>query len=173
MQGALTNPIGSPAAARSRNPEAAMKILAQNRKARHDYFIDSTVEAGIVLQGTEVKAIRLGRMQVQEAFIDLRNLEAWLVGSHIGEYPHAKYFAHEAVRDRKLLLHAEEIRKLHRRVREKGFTLIPLDVRLNERGYIKVTIGIARGKKQVDKRESLKKRDQERDIRREMSKRNR
>jgi len=149
-----------------------MKILAQNRRARHDYFIDNTVEAGIVLQGTEVKAIRLGRMQVQEAFIDLRHQEAWLIGSHVGEYPHARYFAHEAVRERKLLLHSEELRKLTRKVREKGFTLIPLDVHLTDRGFIKVTIGIARGKKQVDKRESLKKRDQERDLRREMSKQN-
>jgi SsrA-binding protein len=148
-----------------------MKILTQNRRARHDYFIDSTVEAGIILQGSEVKATRMGRMQIREAFIDLRNGEPWLIGAHIGEYPHAKFYVHEATRDRKLLLHAEEIRKLERRVREKGYTLVPVDVHLSERGFIKITIGLARGKKQIDKRETIKKRDQERDLRREMNRR--
>ena len=149
-----------------------MKILAQNRRARHDYFIEQKIEAGMVLYGTEVKAIRMGRIQLAEAFVDLRNFEAWLVGSHVGEYPHAKFFVHEATRDRKLLLHSEEIRKLSRRVREKGYTLVPLDIHLSPKGLIKLTIGVAKGKKQIDKRETIKKRDQEREIRREMNKRN-
>jgi SsrA-binding protein len=146
-----------------------MKILSQNRRARYDYFIERTVEAGIILLGSEVKAIRMGKMQIQEAFVDLRNDEAWLISSHVGEYPHARHFVHEATRDRKLLLHAEEIQKMQRRVREKSYTLIPLDVHLTDRGYIKITIGLARGKRQVDKRDTIKKRDQERDLRRELN----
>ncbi len=142
------------------------KVLVKNRRARHDYAIESTIEAGIQLHGTEVKAIRLGRAQLQDAWVNIRNGEAWLVGSHVGEYPHARHFVHEARRDRRLLLHAEETKKLQRKIQEKGFTLIPLDLHLSERGFIKVLLGLGRGKTRGDKRETIKKRDQEREIRR-------
>ena len=141
-----------------------MKVLVQNRRARREYFVESTIEAGLVLLGSEVKAIRMGRVQLQEAFVELRNGEAWLVRSHVGEYPYARHYTHEARRDRKLLFNAAELRKLGRRVREKGYTLVPLDLHLTDRGLIKATIGVARGKRQVDRRETIKKRDQQRDM---------
>ena len=148
-----------------------MKILASNRRARHEYRIESTVEAGLVLGGSEVKAIRLGRIQLREGWIDFRDGEAWLMDTHVGEYAPATHFRHEPVRPRKLLLHQAEIKKLHRRVREKGYTLVPLDVHLTPRGLLKLTIGLGKGKQAVDKRHDLKKRDQEREIAREMRER--
>ncbi len=148
-----------------------MKILASNRRARHEYRIESTIEAGLVLQGSEVKAIRLGRIQLREGWVDFQEGEAWLMDTHVGEYAPATHFRHEAVRPRKLLLHQNEIRKLQRRVREKGYTLIPLDVHLSPRGLIKLTIGLGKGKQTVDKRHDIKKRDQEREIARELRQR--
>ena len=140
-----------------------MKILASNRRARHEYRIESTIEAGLVLQGSEVKAIRLGRIQLREGWVDFQEGEAWLMDTHVGEYAPATHFRHEAVRPRKLLLHQNEIRKLQRRVREKGYTLIPLDVHLSPRGLIKLTIGLGKGRKLHDKRAAEKEKQSKKD----------
>ena len=146
-----------------------MKLFASNRRARHDYFVEKKVVAGMVLCGSEVKAIRLGRMSLRDAFVDFRNSEAWLIGAHIGEYPYARHYTHEPTRERKLLLSADEIYRLQRKVREKGHTIVPLDVHLSESGWIKMTLGLARGKRKVDKKETIKARDRERDMKREMN----
>jgi len=146
-----------------------MKIFVSNRKARHDYFIEKTLVAGMSLCGSEVKAIRMGRISLRDAFVDFRNHEAWLLNAHIGEYPYARHYTHEALRERKLLLKADEIERLTRKVREKGHTVVPLDVHLSDNGWIKITLGLARGKKKVDKKETIKARDRDRDLKREMN----
>ncbi|MER2600245.1 MAG: SsrA-binding protein SmpB [Caldilineales bacterium] len=142
-----------------------VKVLAANRKARHDYNIEETLEAGIVLTGTEIKAIRTGRANLQDSFAQIRNDEVWLVGAHISPYAHGNRENHEPRRDRKLLLHRREIDRLASRVQEKGWTLVPLDIHLRD-GRAKVQIGIARGKKQYDKRETIAKRDFDRELQR-------
>lgn len=142
-----------------------VKVLAANRKARHDYNIEETLEAGIVLTGTEIKAIRTGRANLQDSFAQIRNDEVWLVGAHISPYAHGNRENHEPRRDRKLLLHRREIDRLASRVQEKGWTLVPLDIHLRN-GRAKVQLGIARGKKQYDKRETIAKRDLDRELRR-------
>ena len=142
-----------------------VKVLAANRKARHDYNIEETLEAGIVLTGTEIKAIRTGRANLQDSFAQIRNGEVWLVGAHISPYAHGNRENHEPRRDRKLLLHRREIDRLVSRVQEKGWTLVPLDIHLRD-GRAKVQIGIARGKKQYDKRETIAKRDFDRELQR-------
>ena len=119
-----------------------MKVIAKNRKARHDYTIEKTLVAGVVLQGSEVKAIRMGRIQLRDSFVMFRNGEPWAIGVHIGEYPNAHHFVHEAKRDRKLLLGADEIKKLIRQVQEKGNSIIPLDAHFTEKGWIKLTLGV-------------------------------
>ncbi|MBR58777.1 MAG: SsrA-binding protein [Myxococcales bacterium] len=143
-----------------------MKVLTKNRRARFNYQIEKTVVAGIELLGSEVKAIRMGRMQLQDAFVDFRGQEAWLIGSHIGEYPYAKSFGHEPRRERRLLLKRDEIDRWSRKVRERGFSVVPLDVHLSEKGWVKITLGLGKGKRTIDKRETIKKRDQERDMQR-------
>ena len=145
-----------------------MKILVKNRRARYDYAIEKTYVAGVALMGSEVKAIRMGRVELRDAHVEVRSGEAWLINAHVGEYPYARHYAHEAKRDRKLLLNKAEIERLGRRVREKGFTIIPLDVHLTDRGLIKLTIGLAKGKGHADRRQDLKKRDMEREIRKHM-----
>jgi len=142
-----------------------VKILATNRKARHDYIIEDTVEAGIVLTGTEIKSIRAGRMNLQDSFALIRDGEVWLVGAHISPYSHGNRENHEPRRDRKLLMHRIEINKLAAKIQEKGWTLVPLQVHLRN-GRAKVELGLARGKKQYDKRDSIAKRDYEREMRR-------
>lgn len=133
--------------------------IAENKKAFHDYFIEDKFEAGIALEGWEVKAIRAGRAQIKEAYVVLRNEEIYLIGAHISPLPTAStHINPDPVRTRKLLLHAEEISKLIGKVERAGYALVPLDLHF-AKGRVKLTIGLARGKKQHDKREAEKDRD--------------
>ena len=133
--------------------------IAQNRKALHDYFIEDRYEAGLVLEGWEVKSIRAGRVQLQEAYVVIRGSELNLIGSHVSPLPTASTHIHpDPVRTRKLLLHAEEIARLIGKVERAGYTLVPLDLHF-KKGRIKLEIGLAKGKKQFDKREVEKERD--------------
>ncbi|KPK88036.1 SsrA-binding protein [bacterium SM23_31] len=143
-----------------------IRVAATNRKARHDYIILSTVEAGIVLQGTEVKSIRQGNINLKDSYAELRSGEFFLVGVHIGKYPPANRFNHEPERDRKLLLTRREINKLGGKTTERGITLVPLQVYIKN-GLVKVELGLAKGKKLYDKREAIAKRDFEREKERE------
>jgi len=152
----------------------AQRYVAMNRRARHDYFIEDTVEAGIALSGTEVKSLRLGQASIQESFADIKNETMFLVNAYIPEYQQAgEHLQHETHRPRKLLLHKREISRLHGAVKRAGFTLIPLGIYFNRRGIAKVELAVAKGKQQVDKRESIKKRDWERDKARIMRNNNR
>lgn len=144
------------------------KIIAENRKARFDYFIEDTYECGIVLQGTEVKSVKNGNISFPDAFAEITNGEVWVKNFHISEYSFSSIFNHDPDRPKKLLLHAEEIKRLTRRVEEKGCTLIPLDFYLKD-GRVKVTLGVCKGKKMYDKRASIKDRDIQRDIQREFA----
>ncbi len=136
-----------------------MKIITQNKKARHDYFIEDTYEAGLKLLGTEIKSIRLGKVNINDAFVTFKEGEAFVHNMHISTYEQGNRFNHEETRPRKLLLHKKEILKLFGKTREQGYTIIPLKVYLNE-GLCKIEIGLAKGKKAFDKRESLKEKDQ-------------
>ena len=140
----------------------ARKIIAQNRKARHEYFIDETMEAGIALTGTEVKALRAGRVSIGESYATEINGEMWWTGANIQEYEKGNRFNHPPVRNRKLLLKKREINKILGKLKTKGVTVIPLAVYFNERGRAKLELGLARGKKQHDKREAIKQRDWDR-----------
>ncbi len=144
---------------------AAPKIVAQNRKARHNYFIEDTIEAGIVLLGTEVKSLRLGRVNLKDAYAQIRNGEVFVHQMHIGPYPFAYYGNHDPLRPRKLLLHRREIDKLYGKVNEKGFSLIPLQVYFKG-SHVKISLAIARGKRKYDKRESIRRRDEQRELQR-------
>lgn len=139
--------------------------LAQNKKARHDYQILETLEAGLVLTGTEIKSVRERRINLKDGFAQIHNGEAWLMNVHISEYTQGNRFNHDPFRARKLLLHKKEIQKLTGQTSEKGITIVPLKVYLKH-GFAKVLLGIAKGKHDYDKRETIKKRDQEREIRR-------
>ena len=143
------------------------RTLVVNRQARFNYEILEKFEAGISLVGTEVKSIREGKGNIKEAYADIRGGEAWLIGAHISPYSHGNITNHDPLRDRKLLLNAREIDRLQGKVMEKGLTLVPLRLYLKGR-LIKLELGVARGKKLVDKREDIKKRDQEREIQREI-----
>lgn len=145
-------------------PSNGIKIVADNRQARYKYEILETYEAGVELQGTEVKSIREGKANLRDGYALVRNQEAWLLNVHISPYEIAsEYFNHDPRRTRKLLLHRKEIQKLIGKVEQQGLTLVPLKMYL-KRGWVKVTIGLARGKKLYDKREDLKKKAQQRDI---------
>jgi SsrA-binding protein len=138
--------------------------IVDNRKAFHDYFIEERFEAGIVLQGWEAKSIRAGRAQLKEAYVIVRNGEVFLFGSHISPLPTAStHITPDPVRTRKLLLNAEEIKKLSAKVERAGYTLVPINLHF-QKGYIKCEIGLAKGKKQHDKRDSEKQRDTQREI---------
>ncbi len=139
--------------------ERAIKVVAENRKARFNYAIEETFEAGIALTGTEVKSIRTGKATIAESYADARNGEVWLVNANIPEYLQANRFNHEPRRVRKLLLHRKQINKLIGAVEREGMTLIPLKLYFNERGRAKLQLGLAKGKKLHDKREAEKKRD--------------
>lgn len=139
------------------------KIIAQNKKARHDYFIDQTHEAGIQLKGTEIKAIRQSKANINDAFVSIKNGEIFIINMHIAPYDHGNLFNHEETRTRKLLMHKKEILKLESKSKEDGYTLIPLKVYLNE-GLAKVEIAVAKGKKLYDKREDLKEKDAQKHI---------
>jgi SsrA-binding protein len=141
------------------------KLIADNRRARHDYHLTDRVEAGIVLTGTEVKSLRDGRIQLAGAYADIRDGEAWLVGANISPYDQGTYANHDPERDRKLLLHAREIASLRGKVREKGFTLVPTRLYFKD-GRVKVEIALARGKDVRDKRADISKRDAQRQIER-------
>lgn len=146
------------------------KPLAQNRKARHDYEIVDTYEAGLVLKGTEIKSIRKGKMNLQDGYISIHGGEAWLKNAHISPYDHGNLFNHDPLRDRKLLLHKGEIRKLANEVKLSGMTMVPLKVYL-VRGRAKLLLGLARGKNKYDKRHALKEKQAKRDIDRVMKNR--
>ena len=139
--------------------------LVQNKKARHDYNILETVEAGIVLTGTEIKSVREGRVTLKDGFAQIKNDEAWLENVHISEYTAGNRFNHDPLRRRKLLLHKKQIVQLGQKTSAKGVTLVPLKVYLKN-GFAKVLIGVATGKHEYDKRETIKRRDQEREIQR-------
>ena len=144
------------------------KVVARNRRATHDYFIDERFEAGIVLQGTEVKSLRDGRGNINEAYAGESGGELYLINAYIPEYFAASHFSHDTRRSRKLLLHKREMAKLIGAVRKQGQTLIPLQLYFNPRGLAKVELGLARGKKTYDKRHSIKERDWQRDKQRLM-----
>ncbi len=140
-----------------------IKVVSTNKKARFEYFILETYEAGLVLKGTEIKSVRMGQISLQEAYVRTNGSEIWLVGAHIAPYEHASAYQHDPKRDRKLLMHKKEIRRIWDDVRIKGMTIVPIRVYL-KRGKAKLEIGLAKGKKQYDKRESIKKKDIEREI---------
>lgn len=140
------------------------KILAENRKARHDYFFLERIEAGLALTGTEVKAARSGQVQLRDGYAEIAGNEAWLVNVHIGQYSHGNIYNHPIDRRRKLLLHRREIDKLAGKTREKGLTLIPTKLYLKN-GRIKCEIALCRGKKQHDKREAIRAREREAEAR--------
>jgi len=146
------------------------KVIATNRKAYHDYLIEDTYEAGIVLTGSEIKSIRAGQANLRDGFAAIRNDELWLVNVHISPYHQASYENHEPRRDRKLLLHRREINRLTGKLQEKGLTLIPLKIYLKN-SRAKVELGLARGKKLHDKRESMRERDDRRQISRVLGRR--
>ena len=139
------------------------KTVAENRRARFDYFIEDTFEAGIALSGTEVKSLRFGEGSIAESYAEVRGEEAWLVNANIPEFSHGNRFNHEPKRPRKLLLHRREIEKMIGAVERKGMTLIPLSVYFNSRGRAKVELALARGKQTHDKRAPIKERDWKRD----------
>ncbi len=138
------------------------KVLVSNRKARHEYFLIQTYEAGLVLQGTEVKSLRQGKGNLTDSYASLRDGEIWLLNSQISEYKEGNINNHDPYRERKLLLNKSEIRKIRYKMEEKGMTLIPLSLYLKG-GKVKVELALARGKKMYDKRETIAKRDFERD----------
>jgi SsrA-binding protein len=148
----------------------AVKLIADNRKARHEYQLLERYEAGIVLTGTEVKSLRDGGASLQQAYADVRDGEAWLIGAHIAEYGQGNIANHEPDRDRKLLLHSKEIASLLGKVRERGLTLVPTRLYFKD-GKVKVELALARGKEQRDKRRDIAKRDAERQIERALKSR--
>lgn len=142
-----------------------IQVITTNKKALHDYTIQERIEAGIVLVGTEVKSLREGRCNLRDSYARIRNGEMWLIGMHISPYKNAGYASHDPFRDRKLLLHKDEILRLWRKVQEKGVTLIPLKLYFKN-GKAKVELGVATGKRKYDKRQELARRDQEREMKR-------
>lgn len=144
----------------------SVKIIAQNKKARFDYFVEEKYECGIVLEGTEVKSVKDGSVSFQDSFAEIQNGELWMRNFHISEYKYSSVFNHNPDRIKKLLVHKEELKRLQRKVEEKGFTLIPLDFYLKN-GRVKLTLGVCKGKKQYDKRAAIKERDVNRDLQRE------
>ena len=147
----------------------SIKVIATNRKARHEYHILENFEGGIVLKGSEVKALREGKANIKEAYVRLVKTELYVIGMHIGQYSNAGYSSHTPVHDRKLLLHKKELKKIQRMVEEKGKTLIPLSMYFKG-GYVKVEFGLAQGKKLWDKRKNKMEKDVSRQIDREMKK---
>jgi SsrA-binding protein len=145
---------------------AERKNIAVNRRARHEYFMEETFETGIVLTGTEVKSLRLGKGNLQDSYAQIQNNEIYLYNCHISPYDFGNRFNHEPLRTRKLLMHRGEIVRLFSKVREKGLTLVPLQMYFNEHGRVKVEIALARGKKLYDKREDIAKRDAGREMER-------
>lgn len=141
------------------------KVLAVNKKARHDYAIEETIEAGIVLKGTEIKSIRKGKVQLRDSFILIRNDEAWISNMHISPYEQGNIHNHDPVRVRKLLLHRKQIRSLVGEIKQQGYSIIPLKMYIKD-GFAKVLIGVGKGKKLYDKRQDLKEKEHKRDMQR-------
>ena len=151
--------------------KSGMKLIANNKKAYHDYFVLETYEAGIALHGTEVKSLRMGKCSIKEAFIRVENEEVYVYGMHISPYEKGNIFNKDPLRVRKLLLHKSEIRKLLGKTKEKGMTLVPLKVYFKD-SLVKVEIGLAKGKKLYDKRQDIAKKDQQREAQRDFKVRN-
>jgi SsrA-binding protein len=149
-----------------------IKVVATNRKARHDFFLEDQIEAGLSLRGTEIKSIRAGQVSLKEAHIEIDGSEAWLVNAHIAPYESAGQFNHEPKRRRRLLLHKREIHKLFDQVRQKGYTIVPIRLYLRH-GKAKLEIALAKGKRKFDKRKEISKRDAEREIERTLARRGR
>ena len=147
------------------------KLIANNKKAYHDFFIDETYEAGIALHGTEVKSMRMGKCSIKESFIRIENGEVFVYGMHVSPYEKGNIFNKDPLRVKKLLMHKYEINKLAGKIKEKGYTLVPLQVYFKE-GKVKVEIGLARGKKLYDKREAIAKKDQRREAEKEFKVKN-
>lgn len=152
-------------------PDANEKVVATNRKAFHDYFIEERYEAGIMLQGTEVKSLREGRVNLQDSYASVRGSEVFLHQCHISPYSHGNIMNHDPTRVRKLLLHKTEIHKLLGKTQQKGLTLIPLRIYFSKRGYAKVELGLAKGKKLYDRRETIKTREAGREVQRAIKER--
>ncbi len=152
------------------NDNSPIKVLSDNRKARHDYFLMDRFEAGLALTGTEVKAARAGKVQLRDGYAEITGDEAWLANVHIGHYSHGNLFNHDPERRRKLLLHRGEINKLAGKTRDKGLTLIPTRMYLKN-GRVKCEIALAQGKRQHDKRDAIRKREQEAEARAGMRRR--
>ena len=148
------------------NKKDSVKLIANNKKAYHDYFILEKYEAGIELFGTEVKSIRMGKCSIKEAYVEIRDGEMLIVGMHVAPYEKGNIFNKDPLRTRKLLLHKSEIRKLGQRIREKGFTLMPLQVYFKG-SLVKVEVGLAKGKKLYDKRDDIAKKDAKREAERD------
>jgi SsrA-binding protein len=149
-----------------------VKVLAKNKRARHDYHIVDTLEAGIALKGTEVKSMRLGRVQLVDSYVKVENGELFMYGVHISPYEFGNRFNVEPTRRRKLLVHKNEVGRLRRQVMEKGMTLVPLSAYL-KRGRVKIEVGVCRGKKTYDKRRTIQERDAAREIERAVKRRGR
>jgi len=149
----------------------SMKLVANNKKVYHDYFVDEKLEAGLVLHGTEVKSLRLGKCSIKEAFIRIENGEVWVYGMHISPYEMGNIFNKDPLRSKKLLLHKYEINKLLGKIKEKGFTLVPLQVYFKD-GKAKIEMGLCRGKKLYDKRQDIAKKDQRREAEKDFKIRN-
>ncbi|GLY09368.1 SsrA-binding protein SmpB [Bacillus badius] len=146
-------------------PKGEGKVIAQNKKAHHDFFIEETYEAGIVLQGTEIKAVRAGRVNLKDAFARIYKGELFVYNMHISPYEQGNRYNHEPLRTRKLLLHRKQIDQLIGETKEAGYSIVPLKMYLKD-GYAKLLIGLAKGKKKYDKREDLKRKEAKRDIER-------
>ena len=155
----------------AKETEDQRKVVATNRKAYHDYFIEEKFEAGIVLKGTEVKSLRDRRVNLQDSYAGVKEGEIFLHHCHISPYSHGNLMNHDPVRTRKLLLHRKEINKLLGKTQQKGLTLIPLRIYFSERGRAKVELGLAKGKKQHDRRESIKAREAGREVERAIKER--
>lgn len=153
-------------------PKGKGNAIAQNKKAGHDYFIEDTIEAGLVLNGTEIKSIRKGKVQLKDSYIQIRNGEAWVSNMHISPYEQGNIFNHDPIRTRKLLLHKRQIQQLNYDIKRDGYTIVPLKMYIKD-GYAKLLIGLGKGKKNYDKRQDLKKKDAKRDIARAMKDRER
>lgn len=151
--------------------EKGSRLIANNKKAYHDYFIEETYEAGIALHGTEVKSLRMGKCSIKESFVRIENGEVYIYGMHISPYEKGNIFNRDPLRVKKLLLHKSEIRKMKGKIAEKGYTLVPLKVYFN-RSLVKVEIGLAKGKKLYDKRQDIAKKDQRREAERDFKVRN-
>lgn len=141
-----------------------IRKIATNRRARHEYFIEETIEAGIVLTGTEVKALRLGKGNLNDSYAQIKAEEVFLYNCHISPYEYGNRFNHDPLRPRKLLLHKAEIRKLAAKIKEKGYTLVPLSMYFDRKNRVKVELALAKGKKLYDKRHDLAKRDAAREM---------